>query len=151
MRCWRESSITVNKASRRHLVHRIEGTGAWLLFRLFGLLPFDAASWLGGFLAETIGPHLGVTKRARVNLRRAMPELGETEMAGIVRRMWNNIGRVVAEYAHLDEIDALFGQDFWPYGLAANRSTLTAFGRMLMEDGIVDSVPPLDRVFVPFN
>jgi KDO2-lipid IV(A) lauroyltransferase len=76
------------------------------MFKLFGLLPFDAASHLGGMLAETVGPHLGVTKRARINLRQAMPELSDDEIASIVKRMWNNVGRVVAEYSHLDEIDA---------------------------------------------
>ena len=72
---------------------------------LFGILPFDAASWLGGCVAETIGPRLGVTKRARLNLRRAMPALTDGDIERIVHGMWNNIGRVVAEYAHLDEFD----------------------------------------------
>jgi KDO2-lipid IV(A) lauroyltransferase len=88
------------------MIHRLEGAGAWLMFKLFGLLPLDASSALGGAMAQSIGPRLGVTKRARINLRQALPHLSETDATRIIRRMWNNIGRVVAEYAHLGEIDA---------------------------------------------
>lgn len=95
----------INRSRRRHILHRIEGAGAWLLFQLFGLLPLDAASALGGFLAHSIGPRLGVTKRARINLRRALPELTEAETKRLVWRLWDNIGRVIAEYPHLGEID----------------------------------------------
>lgn len=87
-------------ASRR-FVYRVEGAGAWLLFRFFRLLPLDAASGFGGFLARSIGPRLGASKRARLNLRRAMPELSGDEIERIVRGMWDNLGRVVAEYPHL--------------------------------------------------
>jgi KDO2-lipid IV(A) lauroyltransferase len=90
---------------RRRFRHVVEAIGARLLFRLFGLLPLDAASALGGFLARAIGPHLGASKRAILNLRRAMPELGEGDLRGIVAGMWDNLGRVVAEYPHLGEIE----------------------------------------------
>jgi KDO2-lipid IV(A) lauroyltransferase len=59
------------------------------------------ASALGGFVARTIGPRTGASKRARINLRRAMPELSEARIEEIVRGMWDNLGRVVAEYPHL--------------------------------------------------
>jgi Kdo2-lipid IVA lauroyltransferase/acyltransferase len=79
-----------------------EGLFARLAFAFFRLLPLDAASALGGALARAIGPRLGISKRARVNLRRAMPDLSEAEITRIVRGMWDNLGRVVAEYPHLD-------------------------------------------------
>jgi KDO2-lipid IV(A) lauroyltransferase len=83
--------------------HRLEAFGARALFALFRALPVDAASALGGWLGRTIGPRLGASKRAVINLRRAMPELDEARIAGIVRGMWENLGRVVAEYPHLDK------------------------------------------------
>jgi KDO2-lipid IV(A) lauroyltransferase len=95
------------RAPRRKPVtlrRRIEGWGARLLFALFGALPVDAASALGGWIARTIGPRLGISKRALINLRRAMPELGEAEYARIVAGMWDNLGRVLAEYPHLTEL-----------------------------------------------
>jgi KDO2-lipid IV(A) lauroyltransferase len=84
-----------------NVMRRLEGAAAWLLFAFFGLLPLDWASALGGWIGRTIGPHLGASRRAVLNLRRAMPELGEAEIATIVRRMWDNVGRVIAEYPHL--------------------------------------------------
>ncbi len=87
------------------LVHRLEGVGAAILFRLFRLLPLDAASGLGGWLGRVVGPRLGVSKRAAINLRRALPGLGEAEMRRIMRGMWDNLGRVIAEYPHLAEIE----------------------------------------------
>jgi KDO2-lipid IV(A) lauroyltransferase len=93
------------RTPQQRLVHAIEGAGAWLLFGLFRLLPVDAASAVGGFLARSIGPRLGATKRARLNLRRAMPELSDEEIERAVRGMWDNLGRVVAEYPHLDAFE----------------------------------------------
>jgi KDO2-lipid IV(A) lauroyltransferase len=70
----------------------------------FGLLPLDRASALGGSLARRIGPVLGITKRARLNLAAALPELSTPETEAIVRGMWDNLGRVAAEYPHLRAI-----------------------------------------------
>ncbi len=85
------------------LAHRLEAWGATLFFAVFGLLPVDWASAVGGALARRLGPLLGISKRARLNLRRAFPELPETEIARIVAGMWDNLGRVAAEYPHLQE------------------------------------------------
>ena len=85
--------------------YRIEAWFATLAFSGFGLLPLDRASALGAAIARRIGPRLGVTKRARLNLRLAMPELGDAEVEAIVIGMWDNLGRVAAEYAHLREIE----------------------------------------------
>jgi KDO2-lipid IV(A) lauroyltransferase len=68
------------------------------------LLPVEWASALGGGLARRIGPSLGISKRARINLRRAFPELAESEIVQIVSGMWDNLGRVAAEYPHLRKI-----------------------------------------------
>jgi Kdo2-lipid IVA lauroyltransferase/acyltransferase len=79
----------------------IEGAGAALFYGFFWLLPLDWASGLGGFLARVIGPRLGISKRARTNLHLAMPDLSPAEIERIVRGMWDNLGRVCAEYPHL--------------------------------------------------
>jgi Kdo2-lipid IVA lauroyltransferase/acyltransferase len=83
--------------------HRLEAIGARALFAIFRALPVDAASAVGGWLARTIGPRLGASKRAVTNLRRAMPELDDARVTEIVRGMWENLGRVVGEYPHLDK------------------------------------------------
>jgi len=83
---------------------RLEAWGAAFLFGIFRVLPLDCASALGGALARRIGPFLGVSKRARRNISRAFPELSETEIARVVAGMWENLGRVAAEYPHLLKI-----------------------------------------------
>jgi KDO2-lipid IV(A) lauroyltransferase len=93
----------------RDLAHRIEAVGAALMFGLFRLLPLDAASALGGWLGRLIGPRLGVSKRAQINLRRALPELDAAAARGVMRGMWDNLGRVVAEYPHLAEFRVYAG------------------------------------------
>ncbi len=92
------------------LRHRGEALAAGLAFALFGLLPLASASALGGGLARLLGPRLPLSNRARANLRLAMPELSEREIARIVKGMWDNLGRVAAEYPHLRAI-RVFAKD----------------------------------------
>lgn len=49
---------------------------------------------------------------------------------------------------HVAEIRAVFGDDSWPYGLAANRATLDAFNAFLVDDGFLPAPLALDDVFV---
>jgi Kdo2-lipid IVA lauroyltransferase/acyltransferase len=91
-----------NSAGRR-LIHLLEGVGAFALYGFFRVLPVACGSGLAGFLARNIGPHLGIHRRAQENLRRAMPELDDAAVDRTLRGMWDNLGRVVAEYAHLDK------------------------------------------------
>src|SRR5260370_36164457 len=84
--------------------YRIEAWGAALLFALLGCMPLNAASAVGGMLARRIGPRHGVSNRARRNLRPALPELSATQIAALLRGMWDNVGRVAAEYPHLRNI-----------------------------------------------
>ena len=77
------------------------------LFRIMGV---DAASAVGGFIGRNVFARTRVTARARENLTRAFPEKSEAEIDAILRQMWDNLGRTVAEYAHLDKFD-LCGAD----------------------------------------
>ncbi|MDP6785888.1 MAG: lipid A biosynthesis lauroyl acyltransferase [Rhodospirillales bacterium] len=95
---------------RRVFLHPIEAALAAGAYSIFAALPLDAASSLGGWLARAIGPRLGLTRRAVVNLERAFPEKSSSEIKAIVRGMWENLGRVAAEYPHLDEIE-IYGDD----------------------------------------
>lgn len=76
-------------------------------FRLIGV---DAASAVGGFIGREIFARTRVTARARDNLLLAFPEKSSDEHDAIIRTMWDNLGRTVAEYAHLDKFD-LHGPD----------------------------------------
>ncbi len=75
--------------------------GARLALALFRALSLDRASALGGWLARRIGPRSGAHKVAARNLARAMPELTAAQQTDVLIGMWDNLGRVIAEYAHL--------------------------------------------------
>jgi KDO2-lipid IV(A) lauroyltransferase len=92
------------EAERPRIAHRLQAWGAALFFLIFGLLPLAWASAWSGRLARLIGPRLGVSNRARRNLRLALPHLGDDEIERIIVRMWDNLGRVAAEYPHLRAI-----------------------------------------------
>jgi KDO2-lipid IV(A) lauroyltransferase len=72
------------------------------LFRLIGL---DAASALGGFLGRHLFRLLPPAGIARDNLKAAYPEKTAAEIEIIVRQICENLGRVVAEYPHLDKMN----------------------------------------------
>ncbi|MFN4283016.1 MAG: lysophospholipid acyltransferase family protein [Alphaproteobacteria bacterium] len=77
----------------------------WLAFHLFAALPLDVASNLGGWLGRTFGPRLGVRKIARRNLVAAFPEKSPAEIDSIMTEMWDNLGRVMAEFPHIGRMD----------------------------------------------
>jgi KDO2-lipid IV(A) lauroyltransferase len=82
----------------------LEAAAVRLAAALFGALPLDAASAFGGFIGRTIGPRLGVSRRARRNLARAFPDLDRAAIERIVVDMWDNLGRTAAELPHLGQI-----------------------------------------------
>jgi Kdo2-lipid IVA lauroyltransferase/acyltransferase len=90
-------------AKRSAILNIAEGTGMVLAYGFFRVLPVDWASGIGGFLARMIGSRLGITKRADENLKRALPHLTPAERRQVIAGMWDNLGRVIAEYPHLDK------------------------------------------------
>ena len=125
-------------AERASLRHRVEARLAGLAFGAVNLLPLDSASALGGTLARWIGPRLGATKRARLNLRAALPELGEAETEAVIRAMWDNLGRVMFEYPHLRRMHAfgpesrveILGVELIDRPLAAGRQIILVAGHL---------------------
>lgn len=95
-------------ARHRSIAHRlldaIEAVVLHGLFVLARIVPVDAASAAGGWVARTIGPHLPVSRTGRRNLARAFPEKSAAEIETILRGVWDNLGRTVAEYPHLQRL-----------------------------------------------
>jgi KDO2-lipid IV(A) lauroyltransferase len=108
----------------------MEACGAAVVCCFFRLLPIDAASGFGGWLGRAIGPRLGISRRARNNLRWAMPELDDAAIERIVIEMWDNLGRVVGEYPHFVRI-------------AADESRVEILGADRIEPYRRDGVPSL--------
>jgi len=51
--------------------------------------------------------------------------------------------------ADVEEIDALFGGDCWPYGVEPNRPTLEALVSYMVEQGLIPQAIPIEKLFVP--
>src|SRR5437588_10332966 len=59
---------------------------------------------LFGRISRLIGPRLREDKIGRTNLTAAFPEKSPEEIETILAGVWDNLGRVGAEFAHLDHI-----------------------------------------------
>lgn len=133
------------------------------LFRLLGL---DRASAVGGWIGRHLGPLLGSDRTARENLALAFPDKSESERDAIRLAMWDNLGRVVAEYPHLAKfsphgpdarITVEFHTDFTPdkapgqaamflSGHLANWEMMPILGRQLGYEGATVVRPPNNPV-----
>jgi Kdo2-lipid IVA lauroyltransferase/acyltransferase len=60
------------------------------------------ANWAGALMRK-IGPWRAEHRIGRENLRAAFPEKSDAEIEKILAGVWDNLGRVAAEFAHLDE------------------------------------------------
>ncbi|MDP1868414.1 MAG: lipid A biosynthesis lauroyl acyltransferase, partial [Bradyrhizobium sp.] len=65
--------------------------------------PFKTANRFGRAL-RWIGPRLREDRIGRENLRAAFPEKSPQEIETILAGVWDNLGRIGAEFAHLDHI-----------------------------------------------
>src|SRR5579883_2636465 len=83
------------------LRYRAEAAVFFAFIAFFRLLGLDGASAVGGFIGRNIFYRVPVMNRARENLRAAYPEKTPAEIEAIIREMCDNLGRTVAEYAHL--------------------------------------------------
>ncbi len=88
----------------RRLGHIVQAIAAYGIFFFSRLLPFTAASNLGGRVGRIVGPRLPVSELARKNLERAFPEKNAAEIGDIITAMWDNLGRTAFEYPHLDKL-----------------------------------------------
>lgn len=67
----------------------------------FGAMKAQNASDLAAKVARFVGKKISVNNLAYENLSNALPQLSEKEKAQILDDMWDNLGRVVGEFAHV--------------------------------------------------
>jgi len=72
--------------------------------------------------------------------RRAMSELTEPVV------LWTTLPWQIAE---VEATQALMGEDYWPYGVEPNRTTLEALMRYSCEQGLAQRSVSLDSLFAP--
>jgi KDO2-lipid IV(A) lauroyltransferase len=94
----------IKHALKTRVKHALETLGAYIVYGVFWLLPLDAASAAGAWVMRRLGMRFGISNVARRNLDLAFPEKSLAEREEILGGMWENLGRVIAEYPHLHHI-----------------------------------------------
>ncbi|MFN3657849.1 MAG: lipid A biosynthesis lauroyl acyltransferase [Pseudolabrys sp.] len=74
------------------------------LIKLLRIARPDPVINLAGRFMRTLGPWLPEHRTARAQLAAAFPEKSDAEVETIARGVWDNLGRVGAEFAHLDRL-----------------------------------------------
>ena len=92
-------------------------------FFIFKILGANFASKLSGKIFEKIGPHFRSKKVIHSNIKRAFPNINEKNLKNIETSMWNNYGRVFAEY--------MFMKNFRSGNLASN---ITIEGEEILDE-----------------
>ena len=88
----------------RRIRYGFEAAIFFLVLGSFRLLPIDTASRFGGWIGRKFCAPTGLSKPAIRNLEAAYPELSAEARLQILMGMWDNLGRVLGEYAHLDAL-----------------------------------------------
>ena len=74
-----------------------------LFFSLFKILGLNFSSKIGGKLFEKIGPLFRSKKLIHANIKRALPHISQENLNEFVKLMWNNYGRIFAEYIFIKD------------------------------------------------
>ncbi len=76
---------------------------AVICFAFFKILGPNLSSNLSGKLFEKIGPFFRQKKIIHSNIKKAIPNIKDEEMNKMTKLMWNNYGRVFAEYMFIKD------------------------------------------------
>ena len=74
-----------------------------LFFGIFKFLGIKYASILSGKILSIIGPFFRSKKISYLNLSTAFPNLENNEKKNILKKMWLNYGRILAEYVFISD------------------------------------------------
>ena len=69
-----------------------------VFFLIFKILGLKFASFISGKFFQLIGPIFRSKKLIHSNIKKAFPKIDEKDLKNITKSMWNNYGRVFAEY-----------------------------------------------------
>ncbi|WP_440669883.1 lysophospholipid acyltransferase family protein [Candidatus Pelagibacter sp. HIMB1483] len=72
-----------------------------IIFFIFKILGVKISSFLGGKLFQLIGPFFRSKEIINKNIKRAFPNIDKERLNKLKSSMWNNYGRVFAEYMFL--------------------------------------------------
>ena len=74
-----------------------------ILFIIFKILGFKLASNMGGYIGKKIGPLFRSKQIILTNIKNALPSTNKADLELIIQSMWENYGRILAEYVFLKD------------------------------------------------
>ena len=74
-----------------------------ILFFIFKILGLRLSSFLSGKMVSFIGPFFRPKNLIKSNILKAYPNLNQNEVKKISKKMWNNYGRILAEYVFIKD------------------------------------------------
>ena len=107
----------------KRIIYFFQFLVAIFTFVLFKVLGVKLSSKIGGIIFEIIGPYFRSKKLIHSNIKKAFPDIDQLKLNRITKMMWNNYGRVFAEY--------MFIRDFRFGKLASN---IEVQGQEVLED-----------------
>jgi KDO2-lipid IV(A) lauroyltransferase len=94
------------KRSLKRAGNAVAGALAVGLLKLLRLIPYDRCADGAARVARTFGPLVREHRIGRAQLTAAFPEKSPAEIERILKGVWDNLGRLVADFAHLDRLMA---------------------------------------------
>ena len=74
-----------------------------ILLIIFKILGFKLASNMGGYIGKKIGPLFRSKQTILTNIKNAFPSANKADLELIIQNMWENYGRILAEYVFLKD------------------------------------------------
>jgi KDO2-lipid IV(A) lauroyltransferase len=98
------NTMTMMRRRAKRAGNVVLGALAVHLLKYLRLTNPDKMADFTGWFARTVGPFLPEHKLGRANLVAAFPEKSAAEINTILRGVWDNLGRMAAEFAQLDRL-----------------------------------------------
>lgn len=98
----------------RRMLYLLEAAVAYTLVFIFWLVPYKMGSAIGGFIGRVVGPLLAVSKVGLENLAQAFPDKTPRQHRQILKGVWDNLGRTIAELPNLGRLQDATFLEAWP-------------------------------------
>ena len=72
-----------------------------VFFLIFKILGYKIASNFGNLIGKTVGPRFRSKKIITNNIKNFRPSIKNDEINIMIKKMWGNYGRILAEYPHI--------------------------------------------------
>ena len=85
----------------KNFIYFIEFIIITTLFLIFRIIGYKAATNFGFFIGKVFGPIFRSKKKIVENIKSYKPSLKKNEIEKIIKKMWGNYGRILAEYPYI--------------------------------------------------